>query len=390
VTDYDVLVAGGGPAGCAAALAVLAAGRSVALLAGDRRSRVPVGESLPPAARPLLRDLGVWDAFLSERHTRSPGNRSAWGADTVAEHEFLRDPNGLGWHLDRARFDAFLRDRASKAGADVRQATVTAATVTAADGALGGVRLTVRGGDVCSGQLVVDATGRAAAVAGRLGARRRHDDALVALVTPYAAAPGDVDARTLIEAAPDGWWYSTMVGRGRRTVAFLTDADADLASPPDPIAATTHVASLLAGARPDAPPRRAPANGAVLSPVIGPGWVAAGDAALSFDPLSAQGMLTALFTGLMAGRAVAATLDGDDGALAGYAARLRAVRAAYERNHRAYYALERRWQDQPFWRRRHSHADASGIMVTPAPDGGDAHGAAGHRSGERAARAGRL
>lgn len=249
-----------------------AAGRSVALLAGGP-PRVAVGESLPPAARPLLRDLGVWDALVAERHPRSPGNRSAWGTGTVAEHDFLRDPNGLGWHLDRARFDAFLRRCAAAAGADVRQATVTAAAVTPPGRAPGGVALTLRGGGACYGRLVVDATGRAAAVAGRLGARRRHDDALVALVMPYAAADGDVDARTLVEAGPDGWWYSTLAGPGRRTVAFLADADASRAGPPDPVTATTHLAALLDGARAEAPPRRAPANGAVLWPLAGPaGW----------------------------------------------------------------------------------------------------------------------
>lgn len=347
MTSCDVLVVGGGPAGCAAALALLAAGRPVTMLADDRRTRVPVGESLPPAARPLLRDLGLWDAFVAERHVPSPGNRSAWGTDTVADHQFLRDPNGHGWHLDRPRFDAFLRTCAATAGADVRRAAVTAA-----EGNLGGVRLTVRGGDVFGARLVVDATGRAAAVAGRLGARRRNDDALVALVTRYAAAPGDADARTLIEATPGGWWYTTLAGKGQRTVAFLTDAD--LPRPPDPITATTHLAALLAGGRPDGPSGRAPASGAMLRPILGNGWVAAGDAACSFDPLSSQGILTALFTGLMAGRAVAATLDGNDGALVAYAAQLRAVRAAYQRNHRMYYGRERRWPDNPFWRRRHT------------------------------------
>jgi hypothetical protein len=38
------------------------------------------------------------------------------------------------------------------------------------------------------------------------------------------------------------------------------------------------------------------AGGTTLLPATGDRWAAAGDAALSFDPLSAQGLLDALFT----------------------------------------------------------------------------------------------
>jgi flavin-dependent dehydrogenase len=42
------------------------------------------------------------------------------------------------------------------------------------------------------------------------------------------------------------------------------------------------------------------AGGARLEPLHGNGWLACGDAALSFDPLSSQGLLTALYSGKFA------------------------------------------------------------------------------------------
>ena len=66
-------------------------------------------------------------------------------------------------------------------------------------------------------------------------------------------------------------------------------------------------------------PRGADAGSARLDRFVGDGWVAAGDAALSFDPLSSQGMLTALYTGMKAGQALSAHLAGDGGALEAYA-----------------------------------------------------------------------
>ena len=88
------------------------------------------------------------------------------------------------------------------------------------------------------------------------------------------------------------------------------------------------------------------------SPCAGPGWLAVGDAALSFDPLSSQGLLNALFTGLAAAVAAEAHLEGDADAMPGHARALAGIQAAYERHLGLYYAQEDRWPDRPFWQRR--------------------------------------
>ena len=99
-------------------------------------------------------------------------------------------------------------------------------------------------------------------------------------------------------------------------------------------------------------PRGADAGSARLDRFAGDGWLAAGDAAVAFDPLSSQGILTALYTGMKAGQALAAHLTDDSSALDAYAARLEEIHAAYRRNYAHFYAYERRWADRPFWRRR--------------------------------------
>ena len=107
---------------------------------------------------------------------------------------------------------------------------------------------------------------------------------------------------------------------------------------------------------PPATPRRAAAHTAHLDRVYADGWTAAGDAAVAFDPLSSQGVLTALYTGLSAGLAVDARLSripyGTDSALAAYADKVAAARHAYLRGHRVIHAQETRWTDRPFWARR--------------------------------------
>ena len=212
---------------------------------------------------------------------------------------------------------------------------------------------------------VIDATGRAAAIAVRCGARRRVRDRLTALYVPLEADPLDTDRRSLVESDEDGWWYTAPQPSGGRLVAYFTDTDLPAATHTARhfhrrMSATRHVSRWVHrdGPPPTSPtaPRRAAAHTAHLDRVYGDGWTAAGDAAVAFDPLSSQGVLTALYTGLSAGLAVDAHLsgvpDGADSPLAAYADQVAAARSAYLRGHRVIHAQEARWSDRSFWARR--------------------------------------
>ncbi|MFL6203100.1 MAG: NAD(P)/FAD-dependent oxidoreductase [Thermoanaerobaculia bacterium] len=358
---YEAAVIGGGPAGAAAALALARAGRSVLLVdATPAGQEFKVGEGLPPAALPLLRDLGALEPFLAAGHLPSFGNERAWGRDAAEIHDFIRDPNGNGWHLDRVRFDAMLRRLAQEAGAELRTGTRLRRFARAG----GTWRLTLEPAERAQARWLIDATGRAACVARRLGATTNHDDrqvAFTALFEPGPGAPPHYDTLTLVESVPDGWWYTALLPGRRRVAAFLTDADletARTASKPsgfdELLARTRHVQPRLAAggfARITAP-RGGPASSSRLSPGHGEGWVAVGDAALAFDPLSSQGILTALYGGLRAAGAIHAELAGMPGRVAGFVEELDQVHAAYRHNRQRIYAEERRWEDRELWRRR--------------------------------------
>ena len=117
---------------------------------------------------------------------------------------------------------------------------------------------------------------------------------------------------------------------------------------------TAHVRDCLTahGYKMLALPKATPAQSARLERFYGEGWLAVGDAAISFDPLSSQGIMTALFAGMVAGQAIHADLSGDPQALDLYSARLTTIYDAYLNNRLLYYSYEGRWRDRPFWRRR--------------------------------------
>ncbi|MCG8461870.1 MAG: hypothetical protein MI919_36770, partial [Holophagales bacterium] len=210
---------------------------------------------------------------------------------------------------------------------------------------------------------LIDATGRAGSLAGRR-ARRLREDRLIAWVARFRPRPDatpDRDARTLIEAAEDGWWYSALLPGGERVVAFHTDPGStdmgDLRTREGfsaHLRGAPHLCALLTahGYEPLGRPRGADACSSRLDPVAGNRYLAVGDAALSFDPLSSQGLFNAFYTGLRGAEAVHASLSGRPRAIDGYEHRLRSVYAAYLTHRNHYYGREERWPGHPFWKRR--------------------------------------
>lgn len=366
----DVLVAGGGPAGCALALTLARyTSRRVVVVELRGYGGVRVGETLQPGAENVFRYLGVWEAFLAARHQPSHSIRSSWGSPVLHERSYFMTPHGGGWHLDRARFDAMLAAEAERAGVML----LSPARLTSLERAPGGwlAKVARRGGETLELQasFVVDATGRKAPVAVSLGASHRIDDDLVGVYCfgrDDAATP-DGDGSTLIEAAADGWWYSTYLPDRRVVAAFLTDGDLvrekrllSLQRWIELLAKTRHTRDRLLGCSALPRLRAWRAHSRILAPVAGDRWVAVGDAAVSHDPLSSMGIAHALSSGMHAGRAIDAALNGDPDLLRQYIDGVHANYRSYREMQRRFYCAEQRWPEAPFWKRRHTGMSAAG------------------------------
>jgi flavin-dependent dehydrogenase len=354
---FDVAVVGGGPAGCAAALALRAhaPGLSVLLLEASAYESPRLGETLPPLSRRLLEHLGVWQAFRRQGHREVHGTAAAWGSAARRDHDYLFSAQANGWHLDRAAFDAMLAEEAAGRGVTLLRRT----RVRRAGLEGGSWRLRLDGGSLISARFLVDATGPSAALARRNGARFVAADRLTGFARLFEDASGG-DPRTLVEAFSDGWWYTAGLPAGLRIAACLTDTDlarrlrlADLSHWTRALAATDGVRELLQGARHRGPLIVRPAQSRLLEPAAGERWLAVGDAASLFDPLSSQGILKGLRSGVFAAYAIGDLLaHGDPRGLNRYDRYVREEFASHCRVRARFYAEERRWPGSDFWRRR--------------------------------------
>lgn len=357
----DLLIFGSGPAGCATAIASRTHGLDIVVVERSNLAKEAVGEHLSPDGVNALETMGLSAVIKSREHARCPFIESVWGGTDLVVREYITNAYGSGVNLDRSRFDEGMRAQVVACGARLLVASHPAEVSRTDTGWI----VTLAGdsqGMVVRARFLVDATGRTAWLGRRFGAKIRRLDQLVAIIGFLRAERGGKsdNGRLLIEATESGWWYSVLLASGRTVALSMSDPDmlhdggvsAEMAWCRH-LRLAPFTASRCAGRGLERPVRVASANSQCIDRPVGDGWLAAGDAAQAYDPLSSMGISKGLRHGIAAANAVAAHLQGDCEALSLYARNLTREFSTYVDAKSAYYTMEQRWPTASFWRNRH-------------------------------------
>lgn len=362
-TSFTVVVLGGGVAGCAAALALCQHGiDDVLIVEAGAYDTLRIGESIPPDSRLLLEQLELWPDFLDEGHEPCFGSCSSWGDDGIGYNDFLFNPHGTGWHLDRRRFDAFLAKKAEQRGVELR---INTRFIDAERVAEGGFELRLRslhGPEAVRTQIVVDATGAHTRFARMVGTKKCLHDRLSWMSASFKLpASPPVSQLTMLEAVEYGWWYAARVPGECLVAGVATDAETLKQTPLHKrehwlshLKQTRHMAGWLEACSFDEEAgltsRTAPSF--ILDNSCGRDWLAVGDAASAYDPIASQGIYKALLDGLQAASMIASHMAGNLRSFDEYHTAIATRFTDYLKNRNYFYNLEQRWPAAPFWRRR--------------------------------------
>jgi flavin-dependent dehydrogenase len=232
----------------------------------------------------------------------------------------------------------------------------------------------------CNGQtlrarFIIDATGRAVALARKLGLARPTaiDNLLCRTVRlPPSANTDCLEGFSFVEASPQGWWHRATEPDGDVVVAFFTDADLPVAR------STRNARGFLAELSRTTEARRGIDLGSLsverplaysartqrLSRVAGKDWCAIGDAVIALDPLCSAGLFNALYLAVRAARGVEGCLNGDPEGIVNYAIDVESIWRAYLVKRLVTYAEVGRYANEPFWRRR---AEAAAVTNPQSP-----------------------
>jgi 2-polyprenyl-6-methoxyphenol hydroxylase-like FAD-dependent oxidoreductase len=179
------------------------------------------------------------------------------------------------------------------------------------------------------------------------------------------------DPGTMVEAFADGWWYTAGLPEGRRFFACMTDTDigralrfSDQGGWLRALETSPHIRSCLPDRDSLGPISIHPSGTRWTSCPAADGWLAVGDAASTFDPLSSLGITKAIRSGIFAAYTIGDVLTGgDDAPLEKYLSFLKSEFHSYLETRRRFYTRETRWVGNDFWRRRMGHRTGSGAWT---------------------------
>jgi flavin-dependent dehydrogenase len=328
---YDVVVAGGGPAGSATAAWLARAGRRVILLERDRFPRFHIGESLLASVNDALDAIGAADVI------RQAGFPQKWGATFLTGDGRLERYADFGaasdvrmpqtWQVHRAEFDHVLLRHAAASGADVREqyrvldATFDDSGVTAViqNTADGGAPQRIRA------EAIVDASGRNGLLSRKFNLRVDEQRlANLAVFAHYAGVPRAAGRRAgdirIIARDDLGWFWMIPISAELMSVGVVLPRAATgrfrqlepAALLERAIADTPAVRDLLCAATRVWPVRVEKDFSFGSRAYAGDRWVLAGDAGSFLDPVFSTGVAIAMESGIEAAQAIEAGLVAGD------------------------------------------------------------------------------
>lgn len=322
-TSYDVVIAGGGPAGSTAALVLARAGFSVCVLEKDKHPRFHIGESILPRTTPLLKQLGIEQDVLALTHVPKFGAEFGFGNDLKTRKFSFADgliPGSVVFNIERSKFDKLLLDKAREAGAEVFEQRPVKSITKLAEG---DVEVQTAEGPV-KAKLLLDASGHGTVVGRALNLRRNFQDPELQKVAYFQhfenveRPAGRETGHPGIFMCAEGWFWVIGLSETKTSVGFVTRPSfvKTLNIPP------TKLLQWAVARCPVVRHRMHDATGSpeniVLAdfsyrcrPYAGPGYMMIGDAACFLDPIFSTGVTLAMMGSSHAAELAAAQLRGE-------------------------------------------------------------------------------
>lgn len=286
---------GAGPAGSSIAIRLAALGFDVGIVENVQFPREHVGICLSDRTLELLNYLAPHKHFVGANYWPRRITAVRWG---TTETSYVQQP---GLHVDRGELDQYMLRIASENGVSVYQ-PASLFEACSMDG--GGWRIAIAVGRIrreLKTFFLVDATGRSSALS---NVRLKDSPPLIAVHANWdLKRPLDFDG--LIEAGNDAWlWYAQTNSRRASVSVFCSPQAIRERNDGELQASYLHLLRqfrLLAPnhfERQSSRPRACDATSRHSANPVSDNHIRVGDACLSVDPLSSQGVHLALLSGI--------------------------------------------------------------------------------------------
>jgi len=357
--SFSVVIIGGGPAGSSCAIALANHGvKDILVLEAGTYNKFVIGESIPPNTKQVFNSLGVFSGFIQENHLPCYGVCSYWGDHKRGYNDTVLSPYGHGWHLDRRKFNLFLSKEAQNRDVLLKTSATFKKSKKLDDGSYlinyvcNEEEITVHA------KFVVDASGGRSLFAKQQGSLPISGKPLICLARRFKINDATkISSLTRIEATHNGWWYGAKLPNNEMLVAFYTNQETVQQTNIQQVdvwmktlSKTVSINNGLAELLPiDKKIKGFAVQSFCLDTITGENWLAIGDAASAYDPITSRGIYKSLTDAVFAADCIVHKMKDplysftkfEDYIINNYTNYL------IERTH--YYTSEQRWKESSFW-----------------------------------------
>ncbi|MCG8609826.1 MAG: FAD-dependent oxidoreductase [Pseudomonadales bacterium] len=367
-SEYDIVVIGGGPAGSTIARQLARYGYRVCLLEKSRFPRNKVGESLPPGILPVLDSIGLRSRIENAGFLRPSRARVVWSAGTDELRNQAGEP---GFQVCRAKYDAILLDEAVQCGVQVMQ-PVQIESITKLEENHWMVTFSLEGThhrdskrSELRARFLVDASGKKGVLKSLVSGRMRRLSPATLALYGYWSPGREHSIESRIEAGNSAWFWGAVLPDGRINKAVFVSANSlQIQRDERKHEAITRLyleklaeSRLLHrfGSKCLGPVVACNASSYIAEQSVGDDFIRVGEAGLAIDPLSSQGVQTAMNSAIQ-GAIVVHTLlqkpEARDQAKQFFEARQAETAQRNMQWSKAMYADQNVVEDSEFWRQR--------------------------------------
>lgn len=356
-TTYQVIIVGAGPAGLAASLTLSAYNITHCLIDAQTSAVEKPGDALPANAKPLLKQLGILDLLKSTQHIPYYGNKSIWGNQKIHNKEFIENKHGHGFLLNRTYFEHQLRQVIQNNQTPFYKGYQLKKVVNNNQGVNAHIQSATQTLHL-QAQYIIDATGRKASVCRHLGVNKIDLDTQLT-ISFWHQLNHKIPREISIEATENGWWYLAPNATNQVNCMFFTlkelipKGDNMLAFLKTELEKTQYIKTIIQPSNEELSHRKLmPSGTSCLKQPFGKNWLAVGDAAFSYDPISSYGITSALATGFYGAHAIAGKLANEEDAFLAYRYIVENGAKSYLQKLTHQYNMENRWNTSYYWKNR--------------------------------------
>ncbi|MDQ0594508.1 flavin-dependent dehydrogenase [Chryseobacterium ginsenosidimutans] len=361
--ETNVLIVGGGPAGASAALSLLKySDLKVVIIEETNLESVKIGEQVNSSIFDLLNYMGIEKKSFSENNfIQGYSNTAAWGSERIMVRDSIFNTETESFQLNREEFDYMLLEKVSEKGGIIFPRT-KCLKFEQIENDYWTVELKheTKGNFSVKAKYLIDATGRSGSVCRKIGVESKRHDELTAIGRFFYFNESDmIKQDIIIESIEDGWWYCASLPDRKMTLTFFSDAHIIKEKRLEKsenwnelLSKTKHIKHKISQASSGGKPWVKNAFSQVTDISLKKNFLAVGDAAASFDPISSMGIGFAISSACHAAKAIIDADLGHENTFQHYQENINMIYCQYLETKTFFYQKEQRWSDSAFWQKR--------------------------------------